>query len=153
MTPEEKIKAMGLGLPEAPKPLGSYIPVVQTGNLLFIAGQLPTIQGKLQHVGKLGKEVTVEEGAQDAKICALNALSIVKGQIGELSRVKRIVRLSGFIRSAEGFTDQPKVMNGASDFLGELFGEMGRHARVAIGVNELPLGAPVELEMIVEVEN
>ena len=152
MTVEEKLRQMGLELPEPPKPVASYLPCVRTGNLLFISGQVPREKGVLRFSGHLGGNLNVEDGRQAARLCALNALSAVKQELGTLDRVRRIVKLTGFVASAAGFTDQPKVVDGASVFLAELFGERGQHARAAVGVNELPLGSAVELEMIVEVE-
>jgi enamine deaminase RidA (YjgF/YER057c/UK114 family) len=149
---EETLQQMGIVLPPAPKPVAAYVPAVQAGNLLFISGQLPFQEGKLTYMGKLGKDLTVEEGYQAAKRCAINALSVVKGMVGgDWSRVQRIVRISGFVASTEGFTDQPKVVNGASEFFQAVFGRNGEHARSAVGVNELPLGASVELEVIVQI--
>lgn len=152
MTVEEKLRRMGLELPEPPKPVASYVPCVRAGNLLFVSGQVPREKGVLRFSGHVGGNLNVEEGRQAARICALNGLSAVKQELGSLDRVRRIVKLTGFVASAAGFTDQPKVVDGASVFLVELFGEKGQHARAAVGVNELPLGSAVELEMIVEVE-
>ena len=152
MSVEEKLRQMGLELPEPPKPVASYLPCVRTGNLLFVSGQVPREKGVLRFSGHLGGNLNVEDGRQAARLCALNALSAVKQELGTLDRVRRIVKLTGFVASAAGFTDQPKVVDGASVFLAELFGERGQHARAAVGVNELPLGSAVELEMIVEVE-
>ncbi len=149
---EEKLKEMGIVLPTAPKPVAAYVPAVQAGNLVFVSGQLPFVDGKIKYTGKLGKDLTIAEGYEAAKLCAINALSIVKSVIGDdWSKVQRIVRLSGFVASADGFTDQPKVINGASEFFQAVFGTAGEHARSALGVNELPLGAAVELEVIVQV--
>ena len=152
MSVEEKLRQMGLELPEPPKPVASYLPCVRTGNLLFVSGQVPREKGVLRFSGHVGGNLNVEDGRQAARLCALNALSAVKQELGTLDRVRRIVKLTGFVASAAGFTDQPKVVDGASVFLAELFGERGQHARAAVGVNELPLGSAVELEMIVEVE-
>ena len=152
MTIEDKLRQMDLELPEPPKPVASYLPCVRTGNLLFVSGQVPREKGVLRFSGHLGGNLNVEDGRQAARLCALNALSAVKQELGTLDRVRRIVKLTGFVASAAGFTDQPKVVDGASVFLAELFGERGQHARAAVGVNELPLGSAVELEMIVEVE-
>ena len=152
MSVEEKLRQMGLELPEPPKPVASYLPCVRTGNLLFVSGQFPREKGVLRFSGHVGGNLNVEDGRQAARLCALNALSAVKQELGTLDRVRRIVKLTGFVASAAGFTDQPKVVDGASVFLAELFGERGQHARAAVGVNELPLGSAVELEMIVEVE-
>jgi len=143
------LKELGLDLPEPPKPLGAYVPAVRVENLLFLSGMLPLIQGKLQCQGKLGKDLTVEQGYEAARTATLNALSVVRQEIGDLSRVVRIVRLTGHVASAPGFTQQPAVLNGASDLLLNIFGERGKHARVALGAAELPLSAPVELELIV----
>ena len=152
MTIEDKLRQMGLELPEPPKPVASYVPCVRTGNLVFVSGQIAREKGVLRFSGHVGGNLTLEEGKQAARLCALNALSAVKQEVGSLDRIRRIVKLTGFVASAAGFTDQPKVVDGASVFLAELFGERGQHARAAVGVNELPLGSAVELEMIVEVE-
>ena len=152
MSTEDKLRQMGLELPEPPKPVAAYVPCVRTGNLLFVSGQVPREKGVLRFSGHVGGNLNVEEGQRAARICALNALSVVKGEVGNLDRVRRIVKLTGFVASAAGFTDQPKVVDGASTLLAELFGEKGQHARAAVGVNELPLGSAVEIEMIVEVE-
>jgi len=148
---EEKLKQMNILLPEAPKPLASYIPVTRTGNLIFTSGQIPTRDGKLIFGGKIGKDISLEDGKEAAKLCAINCLSVVKSEIQNLDNIKKIVKVTAFINSSDGFTDQPKVANGASDFLVELFGEKGRHVRSAVGVNELPIDAAVEVEMIAEV--
>ena len=152
MTIEDKLRQMGVELPEPPKPVASYVPCVRTGNLLFVSGQVSREKGVLRYGGHVGGGLAVEEGQQAARLCALNALSAAKQALGSLDRVRRIVKLTGYVASAAGFTDQPKVVDGASTFLVELFGERGQHARAAVGVNELPLGSAVELEMIVEVE-
>lgn len=151
MTIEEKLRQMGLQLPDPPKPVASYVPYVQTGNLVFVSGQVPRDKSGLRYRGHLGGERSLEDGYQAARLCALNALSVVKQAVGDLDRVRRIVKLTGYVASAQGFTGQPKVIDGASKLLVELFGERGRHARAAVGVSELPLGSTVELEMIVEV--
>ena len=148
---EEKLKQMNIVLPEAAKPLASYIPVTKTGNLIFTAGQIPTKDGKLTFKGKIGKDISLEDGKDAAKLCAINCLSVLKSEIQSLDNIKRIVKVTVFINSSEGFTDQPKVANGASDFLVELFGEKGKHVRSAVGVNELPIDASVEVEMIAEI--
>lgn len=152
MSVEDKLHQMGFELPEPPKPVASYVPCVRTGNLLFVSGQVPREKGVLKYSGRVGGERSLDDGHQAARICALNALSAVKQAVGSLERVHRIVKLTGYVASAAGFHDQPKVVDGASAFLVELFGEPGQHARAAVGVNELPLGSTVELEMIVEVE-
>lgn len=148
---EKKLQSLGLTLPPPPKPVATYVPAVRSGNLLFLSGMIPLVEGKMTRVGKLGKELTVEQGQETARTTLLNALAVVKAELGSLDRVKRIVRIGVHVASAEGFTQQPAVANGASDLLVQIFGEAGRHARMALGAAELPLGAPVELEMIVEV--
>jgi len=152
MSVEEKLKAMGLSLPKPPKPVAAYIPAVKTGNLIFISGQIPVVNGELKYKGKVGKDLGIEDGYEAAKICVLNALSIVKGMTGSLDKVKRIVRVVGYVNCSDNFEEPHKVVNGASELLVEIFGEKGRHARLALGTNTLPLGAAIELEMIVEVE-
>ena len=149
---EEKIKELGFELPEAPKPLAAYIPAIQAEKLIFTSGQLPTIKGELIAAGKLGKDVSEEEGRKAAEICALNCLSVIKSVTGNLDKIERIVKLTAFINSGEGFTSQPKVANGASELVGKIFGENGKHVRSAVGVNELPMNAPVEIEMIVKLK-
>jgi len=151
MSPEKKLQELGIVLPEAPTPLGSYIPIVRTGNLLFLSGILPLINGKLVRQGCVGKDISLDDAREDAKTTAIYALSILKSHIGSLDNVKKCVRITGYIASAPHFTEQPKVLNAASDFLFEIFGESGRHARSAIGVNILPLNAPLEIEFIFEV--
>jgi enamine deaminase RidA (YjgF/YER057c/UK114 family) len=150
---EEKLKELGITLPAPPKPVGSYVPVVRTGNLLFLSGMIPFLDGKLAWEGKLGRELTVEQGKQAARLALINALAIIQHALGSLDHVKRIVRLGGHVASVPGFNQQPLVLNGASDLLVEIFGEKGRHARLALGAVELPLNAPIELELIVEVES
>lgn len=148
---EQKLMQLGIALPSPPKPVATYVPAVRVGNLLFLSGVIPFRDGKLAVEGKLGQELTVEQGSEAARIALLNALAIVRGELETLDRVKRIVRLVGYVASAEGFVQQPAVVNGASDLLVKIFDEAGRHARVAVGAAELPLRAPVELELIVEV--
>ena len=149
---EEKIKALGYDVPQAPKPLAAYIPATRVDNLVFTAGQLPMIEGKLISEGKLGGEVSEEAGIKAAEICALNCLSVIKSELGNLEDIERVVKVTVFVNSAEGFTAQPKIANGASEFLVNIFGEAGKHVRSAVGVNELPINAPVEIEMIVKVK-
>jgi enamine deaminase RidA (YjgF/YER057c/UK114 family) len=151
MSYEAIIEQLGITLPAAPKPVANYVPVVRVGDLLFLSGVLPSRDGQLIMTGKLGADLSVEQGMQAAKMAALNALAIVKGEVGSLDRVKRIVKMVGHIASAPGFTDQPQVLNGASDLFVQIFGEAGRHARVAVGAAELPRRAPVEIELIVHV--
>lgn len=150
-SPEEKLKSLGIELPDLPKPLGSYVPFVRTGNLLYLSGMLPLEEGKLLFAGRVGESVSLDEAILAARRSAINAVSVLKSAIGSLDSVKRCVKITGFVASATDFTDQPKVINGASDFLVELFGEAGRHARAAVGVHILPMNAPVEIEFIFEV--
>ncbi len=145
-----RLAAMGLELPAVTAPLAAYVPAVRSGNQVYVSGQVPMVDGKLQLTGKVGAEVTPEQAKQLAARCALNALAAIDELVG-LDQVVRVVKVVGFVASAEGFTGQPGVINGASEFLAEVFGENGRHARSAVGVAELPLNAPVEVECIVEV--
>jgi len=149
---EEKLKKMGIIIPEVPKPVAAYVPAKKVGNLVFCSGQGPSVEGKLIHTGKVGKEKTVEEGYQAAKICALNCLAAVKELIGSLDKIEEIVQLRGFVNSAPDFGKQPEVINGASELLEKIFGEKGRHARCALGTSSLPKDITVELEMIVRVK-
>ena len=149
---EEKIKEMGYTVPEAPKPLAAYIAVTKVDDLVFTAGQLPMVDGKLIAEGKLGAEISNELGSKAAEICALNCLSVIKSEIGDLENIRQIVKVTVFVNSADGFTAQPQVANGASEFLVNIFGDAGKHVRSAVGVNELPINAPVEIEMIVKVK-
>ena len=146
----DRLKELGYELPSVPNPAGSYVPATSTGSLLFTAGQLPFKQGQLRHTGKVGRDVSVEEAKEAALLCTLNALAAVESEAGSLEGVRRVLKVTGYVASASGFTRQPEVINGASDFLGEVFGERGAHARSAVGVAELPLDAPVEVELIVE---
>jgi enamine deaminase RidA (YjgF/YER057c/UK114 family) len=148
---EQKIADLGLVLPETSKPLAAYIPAVQTGNLIFTSGQLPMVDGKLPMTGKVGAEVTPEQAKALAETCALNALAAIKMVIGDLDKIKRVVKVVGFVASVPDFTAQPAVVNGASEFLGAVLGDKGIHARSAVGVAVLPLDAPVEVELIVEI--
>lgn len=150
-TPEERLAALGFELPVAATPLAAYAPTARTGNLIFTAGQLPLVAGEVPLTGKVGVEVAPEDAKDLARQCALNALAAIKAEIGELARVRRIVKVVGFVASEPGFTGQPQVINGASELLGAAFGEAGVHARSAVGVAVLPLDAPVEVELIVEV--
>ena len=145
---EEKIEQMGITIPEAAKPLAAYIPALKVGNLIMTSGQVPIAAGLIKYQGK---ELTEEDGKEAAKLCAINCLSAVKSLTGSLDKIKRIIKLTVFVNSAEGFTAQPKVANGASEFIVEIFGEAGKHVRSAVGVSELPLNSAVEIEMIVEV--
>jgi enamine deaminase RidA (YjgF/YER057c/UK114 family) len=148
---ENKLNTLGIQLPETPKPLAAYLPAKQTGNLVFTAGQLPMVDGNLIATGLLGKDIEVEAAKAAAKICVINALSAVKGVIGDLDKIKQVVRVVGYVASMPDFTQQPAIVNGASELLLEVFGEAGRHARSAIGVAVLPLNAAVEIELTVEV--
>lgn len=150
-TPEQRLQELGLKLPEMAAPLGSYVPAVRTGSLVYTAGQLPIVKGELTMTGKVGAEVDADQAADLAKICALNAIAAVKAEIGDLSKVVRIVKVVGFVASAPDFYGQPQVINGASDLFGAVFGDAGVHARGAVGVAVLPRNAPVELELIAEV--
>lgn len=151
MSPEKKLQELGITLPEAPTPIGSYIPIVRTGNLLFMSGILPLVKGQLARQGCVGHDISLNDAREDAKTATINALSILKSHIGSLDKVKKCVRITGYISSAPHFTEQPKVLNAASDLLFDIFGESGRHARSAVGVNILPLNAPLEIEFVFEV--
>jgi enamine deaminase RidA (YjgF/YER057c/UK114 family) len=150
-TPEERLAAMGLTLPEVAPPGGAYVPAVRTGPYVYTAGQLPFVDGKLPATGKVGAEVSAEDAYDLARLCALNALAAAASAAGGLSAITRIVKVTGFVASDPGFTAQPKVINGASDLLTAVFGDAGRHARSAVGVAVLPLDTPVEVELIAEV--
>ena len=149
---EDKINRMGIKIPEVTKPVASYVPYTKTGNLIFISGQDCRINGKLKYEGKVGSNVTEEEAYDAARITAINLLAVLKSAIGSLDKVVKIVNLHGFVNSAAGFVRQPMVINGASDLLVEIFGEKGNHSRCALSMNELPFNTPVEIEMIVEVQ-
>lgn len=148
---EEKLKELGVELKEVPTPLAAYVPGARAGDLLFISGQLPMVDGELKYKGYVGSDLEVEEAYEGARIAAIHCLNVVKSLVGDLDRVEQIVKVNGYVRSAPGFTQQPGVINGASEFLQEVFGEKGKHARAAVGCNELPLGAAVEVEMVVKV--
>lgn len=150
MTASARLAELGVTLPAVATPLAAYIPAVRTGNLVYTSGQLPLRSGELTHSGKVGSEVQPEEGKVAARTCVLNALAAIDALVG-IDSVVRVVKLVGFVASAPGFNGQPAVINGASEFLGEVFGDAGSHARSAVGVSELPLDAPVEVELIVEV--
>lgn len=151
MSFEARAKELGLTIPPAATPAAAYIPAVQTGNLIFVSGQLPSENGQLVK-GTLGKGLGVEDGYQAARLCAINCLGAVKSLIGSLDRVVRIVKVTGFVAATPEFTDHPKVINGASELMQQIFGEQGLHARAAVGMASLPLGVAVEVEMIVEVK-
>lgn len=150
MTARSRLAELGVELPKVATPLAAYVPAVRTGNLVYTSGQLPLVDGDLTHVGKVGAEITPEEAKAAARTCALNALAAVDALVG-IDAVTRVVKVVGFVASASGFGGQPGVVNGASEFFGAVFGDAGAHARSAVGVSELPLNAPVEVELIVEV--
>jgi enamine deaminase RidA (YjgF/YER057c/UK114 family) len=149
--PAERLAGLGLTLPPVAAPLAAYVPAVRSGDFVYTSGQLPTVDGKLPAVGKVGGEVSAADAAGLARACALNALAAAASAAGGLDQIRRIVKVTGFVASAPGFTGQPQVINGASELFIEVFGEDGKHARSAVGVAELPLNAPVEVELIVEV--
>lgn len=153
MSFETRIQVLGLIISEPPKPAGHFVPAVQTGNLLFVSGQISAISDQIFIKGKLGRDLSIEQGQEAARLALHNVLAVIRISVGTLDRIKRIIKLNGWVASAEGFNGQPQVVDGASMLLEEIFGEAGKHARAAIGVAELPLGASVELELIVEVES
>ena len=150
-TPEERLAELGLSVPEVAKPVAAYVPAVRSGNYVFTSGQLPMRSGELMTTGKVGGEVTQEEAVACAQQCALNAIAAVKAELGDLSLVRRIVKVVAFVASTPDFTGQPQVANGASELFGTVFGDAGVHARSAVGVPVLPLDSPVEVEILVEV--
>ena len=149
---ERRLTELGLTLPPPQQPVANYVRAVRTGNLVFVAGHLPVQDGKVAYQGKLGRDMDVETGYLAARLVILNCLATLKEELGDLDRVRRIVKLLGMVNSAPDFTDTPGVMNGASDLLVQLFGERGRHARSAVGMSTLPLGVSVEIEMVVEAD-
>ena len=149
--PEDRLAALGLTVPDVAKPVATYVPALRNGNYVFTSGQLPMRSGELMYTGKVGGEISPEEGVECAQQCALNAIAAVKAEIGDLDLVKRIVKVVAFVASTPDFTGQPGIANGASHLFGEAFGDAGVHARSAVGVSVLPLDAPVEVEIIVEV--
>ena len=142
-TPEEKLQELGITLPAVPAAIANYVPAVRSGNLVFLAGQIAKGPD-----GKVGRDLTIEQGAEVARTCAIQLIAVLKAEVGDLSKIKRIVRVGGFVNCTDDFTAQPKVINGASDLLVAVFGDAGRHARAAVGVNSLPAGAPVEVELV-----
>jgi enamine deaminase RidA (YjgF/YER057c/UK114 family) len=150
-SPEERIAGLGLAIPPVVKPVAAYTPAVRSGSFVYTSGQLPMVDGALPATGKVGAEVTAEQAKELAQVCALNAIAAVKSIVGDLEQVVRVVKVVGFVASAPDFTGQPGVINGASELIGQVFGDSGVHARSAVGVAVLPLDAPVEVEMIVEV--
>jgi enamine deaminase RidA (YjgF/YER057c/UK114 family) len=151
-SPEAKLKSLGIELPPAQKAVANYVPAVRTGNLVYLAGQGPLVDGKPTITGKVGAEVSEEDAYKAARVSILNSLAALRAEIGSLDNVKRIVKLTGWVNSAPGFFRQPFVINGASDLLVQIFGDAGRHARTAVSANELPFNIPVEVEIIVEVK-
>jgi enamine deaminase RidA (YjgF/YER057c/UK114 family) len=147
---EEKIKSIGIKLPTPPSPAGSYIPVVKSGNLLYVSGQIPMEDGKVAFTGKVS-DGNIETAQKSARICAINILAQLKKELGDLEKISKIVRLSGFVNSVPEFTQQPKVINAASDLFYEIFGECGKHSRIAVGVSSLPLNSMTEIDAIIEI--
>ena len=153
MSPAERLAALGLALPPVTAPVAAYVPAVRTGTFVYVSGQLPVVDGKLPATGKVGDEVSAEDAAAMARTCALNALAATASVAGGLGGIRRIVKVTGFVASAPGFCGQPQVINGASELFLAVFGEDGKHARSAVGVAELPLNAPVEVELIAEISD
>ncbi|MCD6217326.1 RidA family protein [bacterium] len=151
MNPSDKLRELGIELPETAKPLASYVPSLRVGNYIFISGNLPIRDGKLIFEGKVPVDLSIEDGYEAAKIAAINIMAAIKGEIGDLAKVKRIVRLNGFVQCSDDFTMQPNVINGASDLFVEVFGDIGKHTRAVMGVNSLPLNSPVEIDAIIEI--
>lgn len=151
MNPEKNLQELGLTLPQPPAAAGAYVPAVRTGNLLYLAGTLPMRDGKMVYGGKVGQEINLVQAAEAAQLCTLNALANAKAALGSLDAVVRVVMVNGFVNGIDGFSDSPKVLNGASEFLLKVFGDAGKHARAAVSVNGLPLGAAVEVQIVLEV--
>ena len=157
MNPEKRIESLNLVIPKGiSKALGSYVPIVRVDDLVFISGQIPididSPTNDLKYKGKVGKQISIEDAQLACQICCLNAISILKNLVGDLDKVKRIVKITGYVNCEESFVEHPRIINGASDFLIEIFGEIGRHSRVAVGVNSLPLNAPVEIDFIIQLQ-
>jgi enamine deaminase RidA (YjgF/YER057c/UK114 family) len=152
MNPEAKLAELGLTLPDAPAAAGSYVPTVRTGNLLYCAGTISALNGKITHAGQVGKDQTVQTGYESAKVCALNTLANIKAALGSLDRVNRIVFVGGYVNAVSGFADSPAVINGASDLLVAVFGEAGKHARAAVAVAGLPKDSTVEIQVVAEIK-
>ncbi|MFS8573600.1 MAG: RidA family protein, partial [Clostridia bacterium] len=150
---EARLAELGIQLPPVPTPMAAYVPTVRAGNLVFVSGQVARRDGKLLYEGRVGTEVTVEQGYECARLCALNALAALRAEVGSLDRVRRIVKVTGWVNCHPDFTQQPQVINGASELLLEVFGDNGRHARAAVGASGLPGGTPVEVELVAEVED
>lgn len=151
-TPEQKLQALGIVLPEIKPPVANYVNVVRTGNLLYLSGKGPSLPDGKYITGKLGKDITIEQAYEAARLTAVMQIAVLKQELGDLSKVKRIVKVLGMVNSTDSFTDQPKVINGFSDFMVSVFGEKGKHARSAVGMSSLPFGMVVEVELVVEVE-
>ena len=151
MSIEDKLAELGITLPEAPAAVAAYQPWIRTGNLIFTSGQLPWRDGEIAYAGKLGAEISNEDGYQAARQCALNAIAQLKDATGNLDKIQKIVRIEGYVHCAEGFRSHPQILNGASDLVGELFGKRGQHSRLALGINEMPLNAAVQLAMTAEI--
>ncbi|HTZ18572.1 MAG TPA: RidA family protein [Dissulfurispiraceae bacterium] len=151
MTIDERLKELGITLPETTKPLGSYVPCIQSGSLLFLSGVLPLRNGKLTRTGRVGETVSLDEARDDARQVVINTLSLLKSHLDDLGKISRCIKLNGFVASSADFTDQPKVLNAASDLLFDIFGETGKHARSAVGVYSLPLNSPLEIDFIFEI--
>jgi enamine deaminase RidA (YjgF/YER057c/UK114 family) len=149
---EANLRSLGIELPEPPRALASYVPVQQVGELLYTSGVIPTLNGEVRFKGVVGADLSLRDGTRAAELCALNILSLIRQHTGSLDRIEQFVQLSGFVRSAQGFDEQPRVMNGASDLIFKIFGERGRHTRQALGTNELPLGVAVEISAIVRLK-
>jgi enamine deaminase RidA (YjgF/YER057c/UK114 family) len=150
---EERLKELGIEIPIPPSPAGSYIPVVTAGNLAFVSGQIPMKEGKVKFEGKVPEKQSLDSARDAAKICIINGLAQLKANLGSLDKITKFVRISGFVNSSQDFTEQPKVINAASDLLVEIFGNMAKHSRIAVGVASLPLNSTVEIDMIVEISN
>jgi enamine deaminase RidA (YjgF/YER057c/UK114 family) len=148
---DEKLAALNITLPTPPKPAGSYIPVVKTGNLVFVSGQIPMKDGQVQFKGQVPTSISIEDAQKAAKLCIINVLAQLKSELGTLDKISRIVRVSGFVNSSQEFYEHPKIINAASDLLFEIFGEKGKHARIAVGVASLPLNSAVEIDLIAEI--
>lgn len=150
---EEKIRELGFEIPEVAKPLAAYIPAKKVGNLVMTSGQVPVVKGEIKFTGKVGKEISEDDAIKAAQVCALNCLAAIKSIIGSLDNIEEVLKLTVFVNSADGFTAQPKIANGASELIANIFGDAGKHVRSAVGVSELPLNAAVEIEMIVKVKS
>ena len=150
---EKRLKDLGISIPNAPKPAGSYVPVVLTGRLAFVSGQIPIKDGQVVYQGKVGDTQSIDDAQEAAKLCVINGLAQIEAYCGTLDNLEKIIKISGFVNSIKDFTEHPKVINAASDLLMKIFGEKGRHSRIAIGVSSLPLNATVEIDMVVEIAN